>query len=224
MYGTLASGGVRPPVHGVTAVFDRHGRRVGPVGEESLPEPERVLSPQATYLLTAVLQGVLDRGTARRVRQDGLPEPLAGKTGTTNGRRDSWFGGYSLDRVTVVWVGYDDNSPTRLSGTRAALPIWSHFTREVRPPGGYPVFRQPRGITTAVVDPASGQLATGHCEEVITEVFLEGREPTRVCKDHSRWWRRDRPLDPQVREERKKRDDRHPFRGLLDRVRGRGGE
>jgi penicillin-binding protein 1B len=224
VYGTLANNGVRPPVHGVTAVFDRHGRRVGTRTGETLPEPQKVLSPQAAFLLTSVLQGVLDRGTAKSLRQAGLTEPLAGKTGTTNDRRDSWFAGYSRDRVTVVWVGYDNNAPTRLSGTRAALPIWGRFTLAVRPPGGYGTFPQPPGITTAVVDPESGQLATDHCPTYLTEYFLTGREPTTVCRDHSRWWRRDRPREADETRREEDRRERHRFREWLDRMRGRGGE
>jgi penicillin-binding protein 1B len=223
VYGTLANNGVRPPVHGLIAAFDRHGHQAENQAGEALPKPEKVLTPQASFLLTSVLQGVLDRGTAKQVRQDGLTEPLAGKTGTTNGRRDSWFAGYSRDRVTVVWVGYDNNAETRLSGTRAALPIWARFTRAVRPVGGFATFPQPPGITTALVDPQTGQLATGHCPQPITEYFLAGREPTTVCDDHSRWWRRDRPLSAGDRRREEHRRENHRFREWLDRMRGRGG-
>jgi membrane carboxypeptidase/penicillin-binding protein len=158
------------------------------VAGEPLPEPERALSPQVAYIVNAVLQGVLDRGTGASVRAHGVRDALAGKTGTTNGRRDSWFGGYAPSRATMVWVGYDDNSATRLSGARAALPIWARFTVKARPPGGFPRFPQPRGVVTAVVDPWSGELATEACPEVLTEVFLEGQVPNSVCHLHGGWF------------------------------------
>ena len=128
-------------MHGLTAVIDARGEVVA---GEPLPEPERALSPQAAYLVNAVLQGVLDRGTGAAVRAQGVRDALAGKTGTTNGRRDSWFGGYAPNRTTMVWVGYDDNSATRLSGARAALPIWARFTAAVRPAAGYPAASRSR--------------------------------------------------------------------------------
>ncbi|HSN86608.1 MAG TPA: PBP1A family penicillin-binding protein [Thermoanaerobaculia bacterium] len=180
VYATLAAGGVRPPVHGIAAALDRYGK---PVQGTDLPEPERVLSPQTAYLVTSLLQGVLERGTARGAAA-GLKGDLAGKTGTTNKRRDSWFAGYSPERATVVWVGYDDNSTTRLSGARAALPIWVRFTTQVAPRAGYSTFSQPPGITTATIDPSTGLLATEYCPAVLTEVFRQGEAPTEVCDRH----------------------------------------
>jgi penicillin-binding protein 1B len=214
VYGTLASGGVRPAVHGLEAILDAEGRWVGGA---ALPPPERALSPEVAYLVTSTLEGVLDRGTGAGARRQGLSDPLAGKTGTTNGRRDNWFAGYSPERVTVVWVGYDDNARTRLTGARGALPIWARFMLKVRPPGGYSTFTQPPGVYTAVVDPQTGELATEACPEVLTEVYLEGWVPDQVCHLHrggsERWERR----------RRREAGDRHPFRRWLERVFGGGG-
>ena len=133
-----------PPVlHGLAAVRDRFGE---PVLGEDLEAPRRVLPPQAAWLVTSILQGAMDHGTGAGVRRFGIRDRLAGKTGTTNERRDSWFAGYTPDRVTVVWVGYDDNAETRLSGSRAALPIWSRFVAAVRPARGFVPFAPPPGI------------------------------------------------------------------------------
>ena len=224
VFGTFAAGGERPPPHGLAAVYDARGVAVP---GQPLPAPERVLSPQAAYLVTSVLQGVLDRGTARSVRRWGLEDPLAGKTGTSNDSRDSWFAGYSPERVTAVWVGYDDNRATALSGARGALPIWTRFTARMRPPGGFPTFRQPPGIATAVVDPETGALATDACPIAITEVFLDGRMPTEICRLHGRWW--SEPLEvPEGWEGHEGEDPRdgyrgdHPFRTWLHRVFGEG--
>lgn len=214
IYATLANGGQRPPVHALEAVRDPQGDWVDGA---SLPDPERALSPEVAFIVTSVLQGVIDRGTGQGVRRMGLGDPLAGKSGTTNGRRDNWFSGYSPDRATAVWVGYDDNSETRMSGARAGLPIWARFTAGVRPPGGYRTFSQPAGVVSAAVDPESGGLATDRCPETLTEVFLEDQVPSRVCPLHGwdRWERIDRPR----REERRRR---HPVRRWLDRVFGDG--
>ncbi len=184
VYATLAKGGVRPPVHTLLAIRDRHGKEVQGA---ALPKAERVLTPQTVYLVTSVLQGVLDRGTGRAARAMGVEGELAGKTGTTNDQRDSWFAGYSPDRATVVWVGYDDDAPTGLNGARGGLPIWSKFVVAVRPPGGYRTFAQPPGISTAVIDPATGLLATEYCPGVLTEVFPAGQVPTELCNQHQGW-------------------------------------
>jgi penicillin-binding protein 1B len=180
VYASLAAGGIRPAVHGLLAVVDSHGK---PIAGAPLADPERVLSPESDYLVTSLLQGVLERGTGAGAAPQ-LRGRLAGKTGTTNDRRDSWFAGYAPERATVVWVGYDDNAVTRLSGARAALPIWSRFTLAVTPPGGYSTFPQPPGISTALIDPETGLLATEYCPQVFTEVFRRGEVPTESCNLH----------------------------------------
>jgi len=225
VYATLARGGMRPAIHGLAAVYDRQGRRVEGL---PLPEPVRAITPETAYLVTSILQGVIDRGTAASARAQGLQGPLAGKTGTTNGRRDNWFAGYSPERSTVVWVGYDDNARTRMSGSRAAVPIWTRFTVEVKPPGGYSAFPQPPGVTTAVIDPETGQLATDECPTTFTEVFLQGQVPTEVCELHSYggWWdwSRDHGDRDQGDWERRRDQDDRPgrIRRWLDRVFGSG--
>ena len=137
VYASFAAGGRRPPVHALEGVLDPLGR---PLETAPLPAPQRVISPETAYLVTSILQGVIDHGTGASARRQGVKGPLAGKTGTTNDRRDSWFAGYSPNRVTTVWVGYDDNRPTNLSGSRAGVPLWARFMVAVRPSGGYPVF------------------------------------------------------------------------------------
>lgn len=237
VYATLAAGGLRPELHGLRGIVDPQGEGVG---GRPVRAPERAASPAATYLVTTVLQDVVDRGTGAGARRMGLTGPLAGKTGTSNDRRDSWFAGYAPDRVAVVWVGYDDNSPTRMSGARAGLPIWTRFMHAVRPVGGYREFAQPAGVGTAVIDPQSGGLATDACPQVQTEVFLDGTLPTYVCHLHGGWFTR--VLDPdradvdRVGADRIGTEDtamegeqaappeegekRHPFRRWLKRVFG----
>ncbi len=212
VYGTLAGGGVRPPAHGLEAVLDKAGEAVPGT---PLPAPERVLSKDSAYLVTSILQGVVNQGTGASVRSQGLFDPLAGKTGTTNGRRDSWFAGYSPDRTTVVWLGYDDNAKTRLSGSRAAAPIWGRFTLGVRPPGGYRNFGTPGGIVVASVDPTTGGLATTDCPEAVNEVFREGTVPTALCAVHDGFF-----AVPAAQGSGVEGGERRPLRSWLRRVFG----
>ncbi len=182
VYSTFAAGGLKPPVHGLAAVLDPEGE---PVTGDELPEARRVLPADAAYLVSNILQGVLDHGTAAAARGMGVVGPLAGKTGTTNDQRDSWFAGYSPDRATVVWVGYDDNSPSRLTGARGALPIWARFTAAARPAKGYADFSMPAGMVRATVDPLTGQLATQYCPTQVTDLFPEWKAPTVPCERHT---------------------------------------
>ncbi len=180
VYATLAAGGVRPPVHGIAAALDRYGKPVETA--KPLSAPKRVMSPQTAFMVTSLLQGVFERGTANGAASSDF---FAGKTGTTNKRRDSWFAGYSPSRATVVWVGYDDNSVTRLSGARAALPIWVRFTDQTSRRDGQRTFRQPKGLTAVSIDPTTGKLAGEYCPWRITEVFPDAKAPTEPCTRHT---------------------------------------
>jgi len=178
VYSTLANGGVRPVLHGLAAVLDAEGK---PVPEPKAKKPEQVLSPQIAYVATSVLEGVVERGTARGVRRYGVPGPLAGKTGTTNEARDSWFAGYRPDRVTVVWVGRDNPGATTLSGSRAALPIWGRYMKAALRDAKSAEFPEPPGLEHAAICRDSGLLARRACPARLDEVFLPGQKPTQVC-------------------------------------------
>ena len=197
MYSTLATLGRRPTLHGLDAVCDRHG--IALAGEE-LPTPQRVLPASTAYLVTSLLQGAVDHGTASAVRRQGLADPLAGKTGTTNDRRDSWFAGYSPDRVTVVWVGYDDDAETRFSGATAAVPLWSRFMLAVRPAGGYPAFAPPPGLIDA--GPTEPGAATTTAPLVMPASFHESTiEAPTAPAGEAAWY--EPPGDPAANGERR---------------------
>ena len=132
-YSVFANGGqlVRPFF--VKRVLDRNGE----VLEEHQPEAETVLSKETCYIMTDLLQAVVQEGTGWRVKA--LKRPAAGKTGTTNDLMDAWFVGYTPGLATGVWVGYDDQKPMGKgeTGSRAASPIWLSFMSQVlqgRPP------------------------------------------------------------------------------------------
>jgi penicillin-binding protein 1B len=122
LYQTLAANGFRSPLRAVEAVSTAQGTPLTWYGIKT----EQVADPASMFLLEHAMQGVFERGTARSVNtrlQRHLP--LAGKTGTTNDLRDSWFAGYGEDLVGVVWLGYDDNSATGLTGATGALRVWT---------------------------------------------------------------------------------------------------
>lgn len=194
VYSTLATGGTRPELHLLRGVLNSQGK---PVIGEPVAAPRRVLRPEVAYQVNSILQGVLDRGTASRTRVMGFRDPLAGKTGTTNGGRDSWFVGYAPNRATLVWVGYDDNLPSALSGSKAALPIWTRFADERRPAGGYRVFEPPPGMSFVPIDVTTGQMAVKGCSEIRTEGFYADQLPLVPCQLHGErpvetrrqdWW------------------------------------
>ncbi len=213
VYATFAAGGRRPALHTLKTVHDRFGAEVA---GRPVATPEKVLDEGVAWVVNKVLQGVFDRGTAKAVRQKDIEGPLAGKTGTTNDRRDSWFAGYSPERMSLIWVGYDDNSKTRLSGARAALPIWSRFTAGVRPSGGYSDFARPDGAVTAWIDPTTGGLATDRCPSPVEEVFLADFTPA-LCPEHGGW--RARPLEQPDGVDVEKQ--KHPFKRWLEMLKGR---
>jgi penicillin-binding protein 1B len=190
-YATLAAGGRRVPpslvreVQGVDGqVLDRRGA-----------DADQVLSPAVAWLVTDALRGVLLRGTGASAWSLGFPGDAAGKTGTTDDTRDAWFVGYTPDLVALVWVGYDDNAKTGLSGATGALPIWVDLMRRAGGRALRTPFREPAGVEHAVIDPESGGLAEPDCPARVEEVFLAGTAPGEPCPLHARpglfrWFRK----------------------------------
>lgn len=128
IYLTLASGGFKTPVKGIRSVLSNDNE---PLARYPL-EIEQVIEPEFNTLITYALQDVVRNGTARSV-SDGFKYDygFAGKTGTTNDYRDSWFAGFSGNYLTVVWVGRDDNKPTGLTGGSGAAKVWAKIMQSV---------------------------------------------------------------------------------------------
>jgi penicillin-binding protein 1B len=179
----LANSGLRATPLSIVEVFDRQGNPI----ERNPLEVEQVITPEVAYMVTHLMEGVLDRGTARRARGMGFKRPAAGKTGTANDYRDAWFLGFTPTLLTVVWVGFDERPDLNLSGSEAALPIWTEFMKKAT--AGLPdtPFLPPPGIVLARIDPASGLLATADCPRSLEEAFFEGQQPASLCPLHSRW-------------------------------------
>jgi penicillin-binding protein 1B len=177
-YTAFANGGtaLRPtPVKGISepgAPADRAGT-----------SGVSVFSPQVAYLMTNLMQAVVDQGTASRLRAIGLKGAMAGKTGTSN---DGWFIGYTPRIVCVAWVGFDDNRDLRMKSSDTALPMWADFMRqalELRPDLGGASFGKPSGIVTVEIDPSTGCLAGPYSATRRVEIFLAGTEPSSTCSD-----------------------------------------
>ena len=161
-------------------------RVVGPDGKELTlpgpPPPRRVLDDAEAYVVTDMLTSVIDHGTAARAKT--LGRPLAGKTGTSNGPKDTWFAGYSADIAAVVWVGFDDGRLLGAAeqGAVTALPAWMSFMKvahEGRPRADFP---RPPGVTTVTIDQRTGALPYPDDPDVLDEVFLAGTEPTATAE------------------------------------------
>jgi len=173
VYQTLGAGGFRAPLRAIREVLDASGK---PLNRYPL-----VVAPAASaasvYLTTWAMQQVVQQGTAASLKKrltGGLT--VAGKTGTTNGLRDSWFAGFSGDKVAVVWVGRDDNKPTKLTGASGALRIWGDIMTSVenQPLSGF----APDGVEEVRVDPGSGLLAGEGCGRAMTVPFDAEGIPT----------------------------------------------
>jgi penicillin-binding protein 1B len=148
------------------------------------PRPRTIARPETTFLVTNMMRSVLNEGTASGARSAGFALDAAGKTGTTNDLRDAWFAGFTPELLTVVWVGFDDNQPVGLSGSQAALPIWTQFMKAALAGRASIPFDVPDGITFAAIDPLTGKIATPSCPKTFTEAFLVGTEPTAQCDLH----------------------------------------
>ena len=188
-YATLATLGrrVQPQILERIESRSHKGRDLPP------PAPRPAVSPQAAYLVDDVLRGVLTRGTAASASALGFRGDAAGKTGTTDDNRDAWFVGFTPEILALVWVGYDDNAKTGLTGAVGALPIWVDLMMHSQHRWGQATFQEPPGILHAVVDPETGELAMEGCPERVPEIFAAGTEPAE-CTLHQNtfrgWWNR----------------------------------
>ena len=157
-FSTLANNGVRTNLLAVKHVANQRGQAL----EKRDIQVKKVITPRSAFIMNDLLKGVLDRGTARGARRRGFDRPAAGKTGTTNDTRDAWFAGYTPDLLAVVWVGFDQQSELGLTGSQAALPIWTDFMKEAT--AGTPItdFRIPLGIGMVMEDLQNGAGAAIH--------------------------------------------------------------
>jgi penicillin-binding protein 1A len=198
----LGAAGASPlEMTGAYNVFANHGVFVKPrrihritdqtdrILEEPLVELSEATQPQVAYELAYMMKGTIDRGTAYAAHT--LPDPLAGKTGTTNGYTDAWFIGFSPEFTVGVWVGYDDPSRSLgggATGADIALPIWIDLFKQfdamkMRTPAKD--FEAPAGVVVVPMDLKTGRRGSGPCARVVMQAFVAGQEPDKDCSGGS---------------------------------------
>jgi penicillin-binding protein 1A len=174
-YSVFPNGGVRMRPSSVLKISDREGNLL----EESRPDPQDAIRADTAFVMTNLLRGVVQRGTAASANKLGWP--LGGKTGTTDDYGDAWFIGFDPDITVGVWVGHDERKPIghNETGAMAALPIWIEFMRaylETRDPMNPPEFTPPGNIVFVPVNAASGEVAE-EGTTAINEAFISGTQP-----------------------------------------------
>ncbi len=172
-YTVFANQGRRVDPIFITKITDPHGT----VLEEFKPHSESVLSPETAYLITSMLESVVQRGTGKRVKA--LGRPAAGKTGTTNDMHDAWFVGFTPELATGVWVGYDSERSLgkEKTGGHVAAPIFLQFMQAALGDGPVHDFSVPEGITFVSMEPGTGRRASPDSTSAFLECFKQGTEP-----------------------------------------------
>jgi penicillin-binding protein 1B len=147
------------------------------------PLEQRIVDEGPVYVLTDILRGVIERGTAAGIRKMGFNRIAAGKTGTSNEARDAWFIGYTPSMVAGVWTGFDDNSPTGTTGASASAPVWADFMKCIDSSLTDENFTIPPSVTSVTIDPETRKRVTPDCpvEPTVDEIFLRGTEPLEDC-------------------------------------------
>ena len=180
-YGVFANQGLRVEPRFIIRITDSQGNLI----DENMPKTEQVISPETAYLITSMLQSVIDHGTGRRAKD--LGRPAAGKTGTTNDMNDAWFIGYTPQLLAGVWVGFDEKRTLGKgeTGGHVAAPIWERFMEravEDEPILDFPV---PAGISFVWIDPHTGyRIPPG--SGGLLECFRRGTEPRVVTVQPAR--------------------------------------
>lgn len=174
-YATFAAGGLQQEPVLLSTLTGRGGEAL------ALPErapPRRVLEPEQAYLITSMLESVVQSGTGRAALS--LGRPIAAKTGTSNDAKDAWFVGYSTELVAAVWLGYDDPLPLGRGegGAASAGPAFIEFMAKAHEGRPITEFPRPEGVLLVQVDPATGLLPRADQRDAVLEEFLTGMEPS----------------------------------------------
>ena len=188
-YCVLASGGDRVNPIYITKIEDESGK----VLERHLPQSSKVISNELAYVMTNIMQSVVDGGTAAGIRWRGFYLPAAGKTGTTDNFQDAWCIAFTTQMVLGIWVGFDDNITLGKgqAGAYVAVPPWPYIMKRAvhnnspKDSTGKAIidkniyeFPVPDGITTVAINDTTGLVAKPFCQNVYNEVFIKGTEPT----------------------------------------------
>jgi penicillin-binding protein 1B len=189
LYEGLAAGGFRTPLRAVRTVTTQDGE----VLSRYELDLARAADPASVYLLNHALQRVVRQGTARGLDQWVAEDRrVAGKTGTTNDRRDSWFAGFTGDRLGVVWVGRDDNGRTGLTGSSGAMTVWGQMFSRLANKRRNP--EPPEGVKPVWIDGATGKRKAEGCQGAVQLPYIAGAAPqgTTACStrtDDNGWFK-----------------------------------
>jgi len=175
MYQTLAGGGFRVPLRAIRAVTSARGE---PLSRYPL-SVQQVFEPGPVFLVVEAMRGVMTEGTGRSAQARlGADLVTAGKTGTTDDLRDSWFAGFTEDLLAVVWLGHDDNTPAGLSGAKGALQVWIDMMKSLGPRSLAP--QTPSGVEWAWTDLRRGLITERECPGAVRFPYMRGSQPRRV--------------------------------------------
>jgi penicillin-binding protein 1A len=180
-FSAFANGGMAVEPLSILNVKDSGGKTL----EQHSPQIAEALSPSTAYIMTYMLENVINKGTAKVVRNMGFSGPCAGKTGTTNDSTDAWFIGYTPDLVVGIWIGFDDKESMgrNMTGGGMAAPLWAEFMINAIGASSQE-FQVPDNTIFKKICTKSGKLATQHCPTVVDAPFVEGTEPTQECTIH----------------------------------------
>lgn len=176
-YTVFANQGVKATPMMIASVRDSKGEVV----EDFKVQKKPVLDPRVAYVMTNMLEAVINNGTAAGVRARGFAAPAAGKTGTSH---DAWFAGYTSNLLCVVWVGYDDYTDLKQEGARTAAPIWAEFMKRAIKLPSYSnpqPFAKPDGVVSLTLDKVTNRIATATCPDDYVAAFIQGTEPHDTC-------------------------------------------
>ncbi|HID71061.1 MAG TPA: hypothetical protein EYP35_11590 [Desulfobacterales bacterium] len=179
-YGTIANGGRKVKPQFLFSVW-LNGKNI-----ISIDPGTPMLAPASCFVLTDMLQGVFENGTAASSRKMGFTQSAAGKTGTTSNLKDAWFAGYTPTLATVAWVGFDDNRSTRLTGASGALPVWVETMNGLVGFGDFGTFVPPAAVEYATIDPSDGQRAGIFTKQPVQMAFVRGTVPEKTVRSHAK--------------------------------------
>ncbi len=186
MYQTIAAGGVYTPLRTIYAISDADGNLLARYPQQ----PRQVVDPAAVHLLQYAMMETMRTGTGKTAYQVLAKDyQVAGKTGTSNQTRDSWFAGFAGDYSAVVWIGADNFRSTGLTGAQGALRVWRQFMAEAssQPLPTVPV----RNVNYVWANAATGELSESYCANAKYMPFIEGSEPRKndSCREAEKRWR-----------------------------------
>nr|CBX27795.1 hypothetical protein N47_C18530 [uncultured Desulfobacterium sp.] len=180
-YCAFAADGFLPFPLTIREIVDEAGKVV----ENRHTRIERLISPAKAYIMSDLMRSVVNEGTARSLKYEGIEWPVAGKTGTTNDSKDAWFVGYTPDILALVWVGFDNGDSIKATGAGAAMPIWADMMKMLPQYVSGEWFAVPSGVITCKICKDSGLLAQADCcPETTDEVFLSETAPAKTCDQH----------------------------------------